>query len=119
MALEEQVATLISTVESLVTEITTERAARQVAEAEATAKVADAAKAVEATQAIESAEIPASIKSSLIESVKTGNYDVKPKIDEALTFMTEARAAVEAQNVALGATGSSSLTESDSSVKGW
>lgn len=119
MALEEQVATLISTVESLVTEITTERNARQVAEAEATGKVADAAKAVEATQAIEAAEIPASVKTSLIESVKTGNYDVKPEIERAMSYMTEARAAVEAQNVALGATGSSSFTESDLTVKGW
>lgn len=119
MALEEQVATLISTVESLVTEITTEREARRVAEAEATGNAANAEKAVEATQAIESAEIPDSVKTSLIESVKKGDYDVQPKIAEAVSFMTEARAAVLAENAALGATGSSNSDSTDLTVKGW
>lgn len=60
---------------------------------EADARVVEgekAGKAVAATLAVESAEISDSMKSALIEEIKSGNYEVDAKIDQFKTIYAEA-----------------------------
>lgn len=121
MALEEKVEALTSTVADLVSLITAKEAAEAAAVAEAETKTADAAKAVDATRAVEAADVSESLKTTLIEGIKEGNYEVKARLDEAVALKETVKAEFLAEQAALGMTASGSkqnLSES-TTVKGW
>lgn len=97
----------------------------QVAAAEAVvakeAEAVDSAKAVSdaiaATRAVEAAEVSQSVKDSLIEAIKGGNYDVDGQLAAAVTLREEilAEAAATSGGRAAPAEDNSKLYE----VKGW
>lgn len=95
--LEEKVSDLIEKVTLALSELAEARTALVAAQAEATGSVADAAKAVEAAHAVESAEIPDSVKASLLEEVKGGNYEVEHRIEEVKALREEILAEVKAE----------------------
>jgi len=80
---------------------------------------ADRIKIVEAMSAVESAEVPASVKTRLIEGIKVGNYDVAAPIAEATALRDEVKAELkESGYVEVGATGATGGAEAPV-VKGW
>jgi hypothetical protein len=94
------VATLTTLVESLVP-----KAPAKDEQAEAAA--ADRVAAIEATRIVESAEVPASVKSRLTESIKNGDYDVQPAIDEAIALREEIKTSFTESGFVVGANGAS------------
>ena len=78
---------------------------------------ADRASLVEVMQAIESAEVPASVKTRLTESVKAGNYEVAPAIAEAIALREEIKTSFIESGHVLGATGAQGAEPV--TVKGW
>lgn len=93
--LEEKVESLISTVESLVAEFKTVTESLKAKDALVVESTDDAAKAVDAAKEVAAADIPESVKESLLEGIKTGNYEVKPAIDAAVALVTEIRESVK------------------------
>lgn len=126
MALEEKVETLISTVESLVTAMAASETARKSAEEANATEAANATKAAEATRAVESADLPDSVKAKLHESIAAGDYDVTPKLEEALAIRAELHESLKKEFTESASFGSlSSKTDAEAAsllsedVKGW
>lgn len=129
MALEDEVKTLVSTVEGLVAALTAQNDAAQAATESQTSAADIASKAAEATVLVESAEVPTSVKTRLIESIKAGNFDVQKHIDEAQALRAEVLAEQEAAAkkadetaAANGVVYTSTVRKSDESIetpKGW
>jgi hypothetical protein len=80
---------------------------------------AERVKIVEAMAAVESAEVPASVKTRLVEGIKAGNYDVADSIAEATALREEVKAELkESGYVEVGAAGATGGAEAPV-VKGW
>lgn len=120
MALEEKVDHLTSVVETLSAKFDSVLTENETLRSERESKGADAEKAIEATLAVESAEVPVKVKESLRESIKAGNYDVAPRLAEAVAVR---ESVLEEQKNLLESAGSfdSGRTSgaSDNTVNGW
>lgn len=80
----------------------------------------DRVKAIEATRAVESADISASVKESLLEGIKAGNYDVEAEIAKDKALREEIRAELmESIENGVGASAFNEAHEDDYKVKGW
>lgn len=116
---EEQFTELSDTVKSLVTLV--EAALPKAPEAKELDAEKAIADAVAATRLVESAEVPASVKTKLIEGIKAGNCDVEDEIKSVVDLQESIRTEVEAKFNeshaligAAGAAGAGAVT-----VSGW
>jgi hypothetical protein len=129
MALEDEVKSLISVVQSAISELTTARESLVTHEAEVDASKVDASSAVEsavaATRAVNDAELPEKIKESLHSAIAAGDYNVQPAIESALAIREEVLAEAQAaasridplsENYRLGAP---AANNEPTTVKGW
>lgn len=119
--LEEKVESLISVVESLVTKFDEALAGLETEKNTVAESAADASKAVDAADAVAKADIPESVKESLREGIKAGNYDVQARIDETVKLLEEDRQARKdkAENLEESLFGGVVNSKDDSIVSGW
>lgn len=120
MELDEKVDNLVESVAALKTLV---ESALPKAPAKEDVDAAEAlAKAVEATRVVESAEVPAEVKTRLIEDIKAGKTDVKAELDEVTNLRESIKTELEAQfkeSGFAGAAGASGAGAEAPSVKGW
>lgn len=119
MELEEKVDTLSATVAGLVTLVESLVPKAPEKDEQAEQAKADRLAAIEATRIVESAEVPASVKTRLTESIKNGDYEVQPQIDEAIALREEIKTSFVESGYVLGATGNAGGGAEKPTVKGW
>lgn len=81
-------------------------------------KAADRAAAVAATRLVESAEVPASVKTRLIESINSGNYAVEDEIKSVTALREELKTELKESGYVVGAAGASDGAETPK-INGW
>lgn len=82
-------------------------------------KAADRAAAVAATRLVESAEVPASVKTRLIESINAGNYDVEPEIKATVALREELKTELKESGYVVGAAGAGAAGAEAPKINGW
>lgn len=82
-------------------------------------KAADRAAAVAATRLVESAEVPASVKTRLIESINSGNYAVEDEIKSVTALREELKTELKESGYTVGAAGASGAGAEAPKINGW
>lgn len=80
---------------------------------------ADRAAAVAATRLVESAEVPASVKTRLIEGINKGNYNVEGEIKAVVDLKEELKVQLQESGAIAGAAGNTGGGSETVTVTGW
>lgn len=113
MELEEKVDKLTESLTSLVTLVES-----LVPKAPETDADKDRLAAVEAVRIVEAAEVPKSVKDSLVEGIKAGNYNVNDRISEVVSLREELKTEFQ-ESLNAGAAGKGGAGAEPVKVAGW